>query len=93
LGNYQEHRKNLARLLKQQIEKAGGQGVSVRGDTGTAWGWIHVMGSVRGDRFTEEQAQAVRQVCGPHGLNYWCGEIETVEGILAREGVTFARYS
>lgn len=90
--NYGEHRKQLACLLKQQLEKAGGKGVSVRGGTGTAWGWIHVMGSPRGDHFTKKQSRAVEKVCGPHGLNYWCGEIETVEGILTREGVKFAKY-
>lgn len=67
---YGEHRQLLAKELKKRLEAAGGKGISVRGGTGTAWGWIHVMGSVRGDRFTKEQAQAVRQVCGPHGLNY-----------------------
>ncbi len=80
--NYGEHRKALAAELKRRIVVAGGDGVSVRGGKGTAWGWIHV-GTPSGQCFTPAQREAVEKVVGENaGGNFWCGEIHEVERIL-----------
>jgi hypothetical protein len=82
MGSYGGHRKSLARELKKRIIAAGGEGVSVRGGRGTAWGWINVWGPNYGT-FTPAQRKAVESVTGsPAGGNCWVGEIETIERIL-----------
>lgn len=86
MGNYGDHRKKLAKELKARIVAAGGKGVRVQGQQGTAWGWIGVHGSGQYSNFTPAQRKAVEKVCrSPAGANYWVGEIEAVERIL---GVT-----
>jgi hypothetical protein len=83
MGDYGEHRKKLAKELKARIIAAGGEGVSVRGQRGTAWGWIGVSGSGRFSNFTPAQKRAVENVVGGKaGLNFWVGEIDDVERIL-----------
>lgn len=83
MSSYGEHRKKLARKLKDRILAAGGDGVHVRGGHGTAWGWIDISGSLPGGQFTPAQKRAVEQVTGsPTGVNCWVGKIEDVERIL-----------
>ena len=83
MGAYGEPLPMLARELKARIVAAGGNGVSVRGQRGTAWGWIDVSGSLHGGEFTPEQKQAVQEVTGsPTGVNFWVGKIEDVERIF-----------
>lgn len=83
VGDYADHRTALAKELKRKIVEAGGEGVSVRGGRGTAWGWIDVWGSSEFREFTTAQRKAVEQVTGSSaGLNCWVGTIEDVERIL-----------
>lgn len=83
MSDYGEWKKQLARELKKRIETAGGKGVSVRGDRGTAWGWISVWGPDGGKEFTPAQRKAVESViCGSAGGNCWCGELETLGRLL-----------
>ena len=42
MGAYGDYKKRLVKELKKRIVAAGGDGVSVRGGRGTAWGWIDV---------------------------------------------------
>ncbi len=83
MSELREHKKELVRELKKRIITAGGQGVSVRGGRGTAWGWIEVWGP-GGQSFTAVQRKAVEEVCGRCGANFWVGELDDVERILAR---------
>lgn len=79
---YPEYKKRLVKELKKRIEAAGGEGVSVRGGRGTAWGWIDVWGPGCKD-FTPAQRKAVESVVGGSpGGNCWCGELSTVGRIL-----------
>lgn len=83
MSDLREHKKNLARELKQRIIAAGGKGVHVQGGRGTAWGWIEVMGP-GGKTFTQAQRKAVEEVCGSACANVWVGRLDDVERILER---------
>jgi len=83
VGAYGEWKKRLVRELKKKVVAAGGEGVSVRGGRGTAWGWIEILGPNGGDSFTPAQRKAIETVCGsPPGGNFWCGELAEVGRIL-----------
>jgi len=80
---YGDYKKRLVKELKKRIVATGGEGVSVRGGRGTAWGWIDVWGPNGGEEFTPAQRKAVESVVGGSaGANCWCGELETVGRIL-----------
>jgi hypothetical protein len=83
MGAYGDYKKRLVKELKKRIVAAGGDGVSVRGGRGTAWGWIDVWCSPGADGFTPQQRRAVESVVGGSaGGNCWVGKLEEVGRIL-----------